>query len=328
MLDHDELLPEEQAHPVLIQQLRASYQMRPEEKQVLTRVHERLAQSTHELPLLESVQQERSVGMRQRVSPISPSSRTKIGQRWLSRLNMLATVIIIGLLISLLALTLFIAHHTSTGGLLTNDIHILLVPADKSSHPTDAEMATTSALLSQRFRSFGLQSAQARVRTINGQPAIETDLPHFGGDEQQTINTLLETGILAFWDTGSQGVAIVGTTFNPQQYLQYNPGGQPSFTGRDLDPQYLAVTQDQAGRPQINCEMKDQAIHRFQTYTADRIGNYLTFALDGKVLESAIIESAIAGPFTLNAAFTQQQASVLVSVLISGPLPVSLKQVA
>jgi hypothetical protein len=84
MLDHDELLPEEQAHPVLIQQLRATYQMRPEEKQVLTRVHERLAQSTHELPLLESVQEERSVGMRQRVSPISPSSRTKIGQRWLT----------------------------------------------------------------------------------------------------------------------------------------------------------------------------------------------------------------------------------------------------
>ena len=328
MLDHDELLPEEQAHPVLIQQLRTSYQMRPEEKQVLTRVHERLAQSTHELPLLESVQQERSVGMRQRVSPNSPSSRTKSGQRWLSRLNMLAAVMIIGLLISLLVLTLSIAHHTGTGGLLTNDIHILLVPADKSSHPTPAEMATTSALLSQRFGSFGLQSAQARVLTINGQPAIKVDLPHFGGDEQQTINTLLETGMLAFWDTGSQGVAIVGTTFNPQQYLQYNPGGQPSFTGRDLDPQNLAVTQDQAGRPQINCEMKDQAIQRFQTYTADRIGSYLTITLDGKVLESAIIESAIAGPFTLNAAFTQQRASALVSVLISGPLPVALKQVA
>jgi hypothetical protein len=327
MLDHDELLPEEQAHPVLIQQLRATYQMRPEEKQVLTRVHERLAQSAHELPLLESVQEERSVGMRQRVSPISPSSQTKIGQRWLSRLNMLAAVIIIGLLISLLALTLSIVHHTSTGGLLTNDIHILLVPADKSSHPTHAEMATTSALLSQRFRSFGLQSAQARVLTINGQPAIEADLPHFGGNEQQTINTLLETGTLAFWDTGSQSVAI-GTTFNPQQYLQYNPGGQPSFTGRDLDPQYLAVTQDQAGRPQINCEMKAQAIHRFQTYTADRIGIYLTITLDGKVLESATIESAIAGPFTLNGAFTQQRASALVSVLISGPLPVALKQVA
>ena len=327
MLDHDELLPEEQAHPVLIQQLRATYQMRPEEKQVLTRVHERLAQSTYELPLRESVQEERSEGRRQRVSPIAPSSRTRIGQRWIPRLNMLAAVISIGLLISLLAFSLSMANHSSTGGLPTNDIHIILVPADKSSHPTHAEMATTSALLSQRFRSFDLQLAQARVLTSNGQPAIEVDLPHFGGNEQETINTLLETGMLAFWDTGPQDFAI-GTTFNPQLYLQYNPGGQPSFTGRDLDPQYLAVTQDQAGRPQINCEMRDQAIHRFQTYTADRIGSYLTITLDGKVLESAVIESAIAGPFALDGNFTQQRASALVSVLQSGPLPVALKQVA
>jgi preprotein translocase subunit SecD len=241
---------------------------------------------------------------------------------------MLAAVIIIGLLISLLALSLSMANHTSTGGPPTNDIRILLVPADKSSHPTPAEMATTSTLLSQRFRSFGLQHAQAKGLTINGQPAIEVDLPHFGGNEQETINTLLETGILAFWDTGPQGVVPIGTTFNPQLYLQYNPGGQPSFTGRDLDPQYLAVTQDQAGRPQINCEMRDQAIHRFQTYTADRIGSYLTMTLDGKVLESAVIESAIAGPFALDSNFTQQRASALVSVLLSGPLPVALKQVA
>ena len=50
MLDHDDGLlddefSEEQTDPAFIQERRAIYQLRPEEKQVLARVHERLART-------------------------------------------------------------------------------------------------------------------------------------------------------------------------------------------------------------------------------------------------------------------------------------------
>ena len=45
MLDHDELLPEEQAHPALVQELQTIYLMKSEEQQVLSRVHQRLAET-------------------------------------------------------------------------------------------------------------------------------------------------------------------------------------------------------------------------------------------------------------------------------------------
>ena len=72
--------------------------------------------------------------------------------------------------------------------------------------------------------------------------------------------------------------------------------------------------------------MKGDALKRFQRYTANNIGHSLTITLDGKVIESAIIHSSIAGPFEVSADFTQQQASAIVSVLKYGPLPVELKK--
>ena len=45
MLNHHDRLPEEQSNPGLIQELRATYRLRPEEQQALARVHERLAEA-------------------------------------------------------------------------------------------------------------------------------------------------------------------------------------------------------------------------------------------------------------------------------------------
>ncbi|HET7641186.1 MAG TPA: hypothetical protein VFK47_20930, partial [Ktedonobacteraceae bacterium] len=110
MLDHDELLPAEQAYPGLVQELRTTYQMKPAEKQVLTRVHERLAQSSHPLPLLEPAQ----AGTEPMVFVplVSAHSRPTIfRQRWLPRLNMLAAVLFIGLLVGSLVFTFSIINH-------------------------------------------------------------------------------------------------------------------------------------------------------------------------------------------------------------------------
>jgi hypothetical protein len=333
MLDHDELLPEEQAYPDFVQELQTTYEMKPEEKQVLTRVHERLAQRSHPHPLLEPVQaggHTRSPQLPPTVSP--PSWPTTSRQRWLRHLNTLVAALFVGLLVAIMVFTFSSINRTGVGSPpatvgLTNGIRVLLVPAEKGSTPSQAEMEATRILLSQRFISFGLQGSSVRVLTVNGQPGILVQLPHFGGNEQQTSGTLLETGALAFWDTGPYATVPVGTPFNPGPYTQYNPDSKPRFTNQDLDPTVLAVFRDSStGLPAINFMMKGDALKRFQRYTANNIGHSLTITLDGKVIESAIIHSSIAGPFEVSADFTQQQASAIVSVLEYGPLPVELKK--
>ncbi|HET7640150.1 MAG TPA: hypothetical protein VFK47_15595, partial [Ktedonobacteraceae bacterium] len=208
-------------------------------------------------------------------------------------------------------------------------IHVVLVPAQKGHMPSQAEMEATRTILSQRLTSFGLPESNVSVQTVNGLPAILVELPYFDGNDQQTITTLLETGVLAFWGTDSNNTLATGTTFNPSLFAQDNPGNKPRFTNQDLDPDSLAVVHDPStDLSVINCMMKGDAVNRFQHYTANNIGHALTITLDGKVITSALINSAISGPFIIPTGFTQQQNSAIVSVLKYGPLPVELKKLA
>jgi preprotein translocase subunit SecD len=171
-----------------------------------------------------------------------------------------------------------------------------------------------------------MQGSIVSVRTTNGQLSILVEMPDFGGKELQTINILLQTGNLEFWDTGGQSLPL-NTTLVPSQFTLLNPGGKPRFTGKDLNPLYTsAMTDPQSGKPEINAEMKGDAINRFKIFTARSIGDYMTITLDRKVLSSPVIQSSISGPFAISGEFTQQQVKALVSVLTYGPLPVALKK--
>jgi len=332
MLDHDELLPEEQAYPGIVEELRTVYQMKPAEKQALIRVRERLAQSVDALPQIEPVQAGEYTRKQRVESPVVSSSRNmRAGWKWLRHFNTLAAALFVAVLVGSLVFTFAIIGHSRLGSsnptgtaAVTNDIRVLLAPAGGIT-PSQAEMEATRALLSQRFRDFGLNRASVRVLTANGRPEILAELPHFGGDEQRIITMLVETGSLAFWNTGSIPLAL-GTTLNPAQFIQSNPGGKPLFTNRDLDPGAFAISYDAAGRPLINCIMQGEAIGRFQTYTARNIGNFLTVTLDGTVIESAVIQSAIDGPFELSLNYTGQQAKAFIAIIKHGPLPVELKR--
>ncbi|HEV2581791.1 MAG TPA: hypothetical protein VGT44_13135 [Ktedonobacteraceae bacterium] len=327
MLDQNDLLPEEQSNPALIEELRTTYRMRPEEQQALARVHERLANSSHPLPPVDAVRIDDLARARQRATRVAlPTRNAGFRRKWLTRLNAFAAVIIVVLLIGSLALTFSLINHTRVGSPAGNDIRVVLEPVN-GSNPSQAEMQAASVILSQRFSSFGLSGASALVVTLHGLLAIQVDLPHFGGNEQQITATLVEPGNLEFWCTGPFPLPT-GKTFDPSQfYAQYNPGDQPRFTGKDLDPNQIYVSHDQAGRPQINFEMGGSAIARFGTFTANNIGEYLTITFDRKVIESAVIQSAITGPGVLNGNFTEQQANAIVAVLKAGSLPVGLREV-
>jgi len=217
---------------------------------------------------------------------------------------------------------------------LKGGVRVLLVP-DPNQHYTLQEIQSsidqTRNQIEQRVNGgLGVSEPSIRTQTTNGLPSISVELPGLtSGNQTEQVKTLLQAGKLEFWDTGpaQQGGSLApNSDFNPANYTQYNPGGNPLFTGKDLDPNALGVTLDQSGtgKYEISFGMKGDAIGRFSSFTASHIGDALTVTLDKKVITSATIQSAIAGPGQITGNFTLQQAQTLVSVLKYGALPLAL----
>ncbi len=211
---------------------------------------------------------------------------------------------------------------------LQGGVSALLVP-DPNQHydlkTLQDDMPAVRDNIEQRVNGgLGVSEPSIRIVTSNGIPSISVELPGFTGNQTEAVNSLLKTGLLEFWNTGPSPVQV-GSTFDPTQYVQYNPGGKPEFTGADLDPTQVYVSQDQAGRPQISFEMKGGAIGSFGSFTAKNVGQYLTITLDKSVIESAVIQNAINGPGVITGTFTTAQAQSVVTVLKYGALPIALK---
>jgi preprotein translocase subunit SecD len=196
-------------------------------------------------------------------------------------------------------------------------------------------MEATRTILTARFNQFGFKKPHINIVEVNGQSGIQIELRHFAGDEQWVVNTLLEVGKLEFWDTGPHGLLTPATNFRANDYTRYNPGNLPLFTSADLNPQAFSVVRDpQTESYDINFGMRGDATNRFRRYTVGAIGHALTVTLDGKVLDSAIINGDITGlniiseVGVISGSFTQQQADALVSLLSFAELPFELKQSA
>lgn len=221
---------------------------------------------------------------------------------------------------------------------LQGGISVLLQPDPNQHYSQDTinnEIGPVENQIAQRVNGgLGVSEPDIRILDNNGQKSIDVQLPGLNSGNQQTvINTLLQTGKLEFWITGPQaspGSSLTqGQTFDPSQYTQYNPGGKPAFTGANLDPAQISVGQDpQTGSIVINFEMKGDAIGRFGDFTKANIGNELTTVLDGKVINSAVIQGAITGPGIIQGRFTTAQAQSIAAVLQYGSLPLVLKPVS
>jgi preprotein translocase subunit SecD len=205
---------------------------------------------------------------------------------------------------------------------LQGGVRVLLVPDPTQNYSPDTlakEIGSTRNQIEQRVNG-GLG--------IN-EPSISVELPSFtSGNQAEAVNTLLKTGNLEFWNTGPapQGIVPSGSLFDPAHYAQYNPGGKAPFTGKDLDPAQIGTgTDEQTRQAQINFGMKGDAIGRFATFTHQNIGNILTVTLDRQVIESATINSAIAGPGVISGPFSSEEAQRIAAVLRYGALPIALK---
>ena len=217
-----------------------------------------------------------------------------------------------------------LAGPTPTPPPLRSGLHVVLVPANGSGTPTQEALSATRTTLALRLAAFGLKNASVHELTSGNQPALQVEVPHFGGDERATLNTLVETGQLAFWDSGPAPVPV-NSPFDPTQFTHYNPGNQPWFTENDLDTSRISVGTDQVGKPDIVLQMKGDAIARFSQFTVSHIDDYLTLTLDKKVLLSAFIVSRITSPIVITGNFTRQQATAIASVLKYPSLLVALQ---
>jgi preprotein translocase subunit SecD len=213
---------------------------------------------------------------------------------------------------------------------LQGGVSVLLVPepGKYTYQQVQDAIPATIALITQRVNGgLGVNEPSIREQTSNGLPSIAVELPGLNsGNPFQQIQSLLKTGDLQFWDTGPSGNLAQGTTFDPTQYAQYNPGDKPLFTGADLDPSQLGVSPDPNGTAnyQINFGMKGAAIQKFSAYTANNIGHALTIVLDGQVISSPTIQGQIPGNGVITGTFTLQQAQDIVNVLKYGALPIVL----
>jgi len=210
---------------------------------------------------------------------------------------------------------------------LQGGIQVLLVPSPGQPTPTEEEMNNARDQIEKRVNGgLGVNEPDIRVQSGSSGPSISVELPGLNsGNQQEAINTLLKTGNLEFWDTGSSGCLADNTSFDPTQYKQSNGGTQPLFTGKDLDPNSLSVGQDpNTGAYLIEFSMQGNALGRFSSFTANHIGDCLTVTLDSSVITSATIQSQIAGNGQITGQFTETQAANIVELLKYGALPIPL----
>ncbi len=215
---------------------------------------------------------------------------------------------------------------TITEGLdLKGGIQVLLLPP-AGQHPTDAEMQGVLTQISGRVsNAAGVNEPTVRLQNVGGQEGVSVELPGANsGNQDQIINSLKQQGVLEIWNTGANGAnAAQGSTFDPSQYASTN--GKPLFTGKDLDPNQLGVTQDQqTGQYEVSFAMKGAAFQELSTFTSANIGNYMTITLDRTVISSPVIQAALPGSGVIQGSFTLQSATQLKNILQSGALPVAM----
>ncbi len=164
----------------------------------------------------------------------------------------------------------------------------------------------------------GLQDADTNVRQ-DGADRVAVELP--GYTDIATARSVLGTrGELVVLDTASEQVPVGATILKNGDYIF-----PVVFTGTQLDrSQIRSGLDEQSGQPIVTFGFAGGAKQAFGEYTRNNIGNYLTIALDGIVIESATIQSEIDGQAQITGLANLTVAHTLAAQLKSGPLPLQL----
>lgn len=201
-------------------------------------------------------------------------------------------------------------------------LHAACFP-DQANCDLNARLNSVMDALSRRASVAGYQDVV--VRKGNDAQTIVVEAPG-ATDGQQLVPLLTSRGQLFFIDSGDQALAV-GEDVSDRICQDHCAPGQYTvlFRSEDLDQNQVRATTDvSTGQPVVDFAFKDSAKQHFANYTAANIGNYLTITLDGKVIESAVIQSQITGPGQISGNFTMSEAKTLAAELTSGALPLMM----
>jgi len=207
--------------------------------------------------------------------------------------------------------------------------------------PADAEvtaemMSTARNILEQRTNALAVRE---NLIVVAGERRIVAEFPGLE-DSASVLNTIQETGLLEFVDTGDyspdEGLMLktdFGAEGEPAAPTTADNTGTPEeityhtiMTGKDLTS--VSVSPGQFGGYQIDFTLSAEGAEIFATHTAANTGRYLTMVLDKRVISAPRIDSAIpGGQGTITGSFTRESANALAVQLRYGSLPVPLKVV-
>ncbi len=179
---------------------------------------------------------------------------------------------------------------------------------------TDSDMNATRRVVESRVNG-GLGVAEPQIQTVNSNNKryISVELPGLKKNLQSVENLLQRTGQLTF-------VAMI----QPLPKGMSAKGLQVIAQGRDLDPNGLSVSTDQAGQPQVNVTMRDPGASAIQTYTASHFHGYMGIVIDNKIYDSPRIDGSFGGNFQISNVGSLDNANNLKTTLQYGALPVPL----
>jgi protein-export membrane protein SecD len=185
--------------------------------------------------------------------------------------------------------------------------------------PTADDMNVIRDIVERRVNQTGV--AEPVVLT-QGDDRVVVELP--GVTDPDAIRRLVgQTGRLEFVPLGDQP-ATRGQTID----LEEKP---PLFSGDQV--QNPAIGQDDRGGIAVNFQLRDEASQLFGEYTRQHIGEYFAITLDGAVVSSPVIQTAVTGGQVQITGggiggFPLDEAQNLVTVLRFGSLPFPIQEVS
>lgn len=169
---------------------------------------------------------------------------------------------------------------------------------------------------------LGLHDATAAP---SGSDGIVVSLP--GTSDSTLVDpVLMNRGTLQVLDTGDSSLPV-GTEVTSVTCTTSCPRGRypVMFTEAQLDRSRVGADLDrQSGRAVVIFAFAGAARQQFAAYTRDHINYYLTLAVDGRVVESAVIQSEIDDAAQISGLGTLHDATIIAAELKAGPLPVAL----
>lgn len=166
-----------------------------------------------------------------------------------------------------------------------------------------------------------------------GNTRISVELPGVE-DVQQAVDLIKQTGLLEFVDAGAnpfaEGLTIVTDQSSGLEAGEIAPDGVNLVYHTVMSGIHLreagAVLNPTTNNYEVTFQLTSEGGQIFADHTRENVGRYLAIVLDGQVVSSPVINSAITGGSgTISGRFTPEEANSLATLLNYGSLPVPLK---